>query len=108
MLHDNSYMLHLSSYFPCFGNAAVVSLQHVAKPIGMQSWCKWVALQASAVFVGLLKLRMDPTCCASDCIEQNNSSMCLERNACLDSALLSLQLHIHCSRCEADAGREEG
>ena len=49
-----------------------------------------------------------PRLCTSDCNEQDSRSMRLVKNACLDHGLLSLQLHIHSSRCEADAGREEG
>lgn len=65
-------------------------------------------LHTSAMFVCLLKIRINPACCTSDCIEQDGCSMRLVKNACLDSAVLTLQLHIHSSRCEADAGREEG
>ncbi len=93
--------------FLCW-NVAVASLKHAAKPIGMQRWQKWAALQTSAMFVCLLKLRVNPTCRTSDCNEQDGCNMRLVESACLDTALLSLQLHIHSSRCEADAGREEG
>jgi len=89
-------------------NAAVASLQHAADPLTMHRWRNWAALQTSAMFACLLKLRIHPTCCTSDCNEQDSRSMRLGKNACFDNALLSLQLHIHSSRCEADAGREEG
>ena len=108
MLHGNSYMLHLSSYFPCIGNAAVASLQHAAKPIRVQRSRQWPASNTRAMFVCLMKMGIKPTCCTSDCIQQVGRSMRLVKNACFDNALLSLQLHIHSSRCEADAGREEG
>jgi hypothetical protein len=74
----------------------------------MQRWGKWAALHVSAMFVCLLEGSINPTCCTSDCNEQDGRSMPLVKNECLDNALLSLQLHVHSSGREADAGGEEG